>query len=444
LRATATLALLLLSTCAKPEAAATPDIEAQARRFVALALEVGRQAPAEIDSYVGPEDLKPAVAAPQRSLAALQADIARLQRDMVAPDPDPRRRRLQERTQRLGALVEVMGSAAPLLFDVEAQRLYGLDSAPVDEARFAAARAALDHLLPGNAPLSARVEAFRARYIVPEGLRPALFARAIAKCRAQTLRHWPLPVGERLDVDWRADAGAAWHRYLGGYRSRLIINPQAVAFLGSIVDVACHEGYPGHHAQFVIAEAAVVGGLPVEDRLVLLRSPGSVVREGAADQGVGIALPPAERLAFDRDLLFPMAGFQPGEAARFEAIRARLDDLAPAALPVLRAYRDGRIDAETAAAALESKALIASPAALLGFVDHFGAYVAGYTGVRDQVRAIVDAGSISPVALRWARLQCVLHLADAVPLGQIAKAVSASGEAGCRPAVAVAPSSPGR
>jgi len=403
------------------------SIEAQAERFVSAGLALGRHVPDEVDSYFGPEALRPSIQGKQSSLEALRDDLAQLERDLAEARPDVRQARLLERTGRLKALVDMMAGGRGLSFDEEARQLYGLDPARLDNGRFERARAELDHLLPGPGTLTRRVEAYRERFMVPEDKRAALFTRALAECRARTLKHWKLPADEALEIEWTTQAGAAWHRYLGDYRSRLQVNPQAVAFMGSIIDVACHEGYPGHHTQFVLEEAAAgKGRLPVEDRIVFLRAPGSVVREGAAEYAVLLVFPQAERLAFERDVLFPMSGLPPGEAEHFERVRALLDQLAPAALPILRDYRDHRITAQAAAAALDADALIGSPEALLGFADRYGAYVSGYTGVREQVRGIAGSDA-ADVSARWERLRCLLRLADEMPLGQIAGAIGRTG-----------------
>lgn len=400
-------------------------LDNQARRFVTLGLTLGKLFPSEVDSYYGPDSLRPPSIGPVPSLAMAKAQVVQLEQDLLAFANDPRAARLKERTDRLAALIDQLAANAHVRFDDEAKALYGLEPAVLDPQSFKRARDELNRLLPGDAPLASRVEAFRARYIVPKSLRPALFARALAECRARTLRHWSLPAGERLDVEWTSSVDAAWHRYLGQFHSTLQINPQAVAFAGSILDVACHEGYPGHHAQFAQAEAAS-RGMPVEDTIVLLRSPGSVLREGAADYSVGLAFPPAERLAFERDVLFPMAGFRAEDAASFEQIRRLIDQLAPAALPILRGYRDHALTADLAASALEHDALIASPLALLGFVDDLGAYVVGYTGVREQVRSIVNRAAM-PEQARWARLRCLVLLADQMPLANIGAAIDHEG-----------------
>ena len=401
-----------------PPPAAQTTIERQARRFVSLVLTLGKIAPDEVDGYFGPPDIAPVTSKP--SLPELRADLAELATQLRDDGAEtPRLDRLRERTDQLIALADTMGTTPPLLFDEEARRVYGLPPASLDLTAFARARAELSRLLPGPGSLAQRVEAYRNTFLIPPDRRPALFQRALAECRRRTLLHWHLPASERMDVRWTDTVDAAWHRYRGNFRSTLQINPQSVAFLGSAIDVACHEGYPGHHAQFLMAElAAGEKGLPVEDRVVLLRSPASILREGAADFGVSLVFPPTERLAFARDVLMPMAGLPQDEAARFERIRALIGVLAPAAYPILRSYRDGAITQAAARTALERDALVASPDDLLQFTDAMGAYVAGYTAVREQVGQLVFApGAGDP----WARLRTLIAIADDAPLALAAR-----------------------
>ncbi len=60
-------------------------------------------------------------------------------------------------------------------------------------------------------------------------------------------------------------------------------------------------------------------------------------------------------------------------------------------MPILREYRDGVISFNTATFRLEREAFIASPAALLKFVDDLGAYSTGYTVARNAVRNHVES-----------------------------------------------------
>jgi len=381
----AALALLAVVRLALRPAGEDP-LDRQGRRFVELALALGQTDAKEVDTYFGPDALRPKADQPARTLDDLQRDLTALAGEIAKDPASDRQTRLADRIAHLLALIETIRAPHAASFDEEARRVYAIDPVPVNAAAMTAARFELARLLPGSGPLADRVDAFRARYVIPEDKRQAVFTRALAECRRRTRAHWRLPATERLEVEWTPTVDAAWQRYRGNYHSQLQINPQAVAFLGSALDVACHEGYPGHHAQFVVQEmAAGSAGLPIEDKIVVLRSPDSMFREGAANYGVDLAFPPADRLAFERDVLFPLAGFPRPDAERFEKVRALIDTVAPATAPILRDYRDGRLSPDAAAAALQQDALVSSPQALLGFVDALGPYALGYTVARQWV-----------------------------------------------------------
>jgi hypothetical protein len=376
--------------------ATSADTEAEATRYVQLALALDKMHPGEVDSWFGPAALEQPGPEFSTDLGQLDRALARLADNLYLTGEDhdeQRRAHLRDLVRRLADVRAITGESGRGGFYQEASSIYGI--APPTDAEAASwrrARAELDALLPGDGPLSARIEAFRARFVVPVERRAALFERALAECRARTLAQWALPAGERVDIVWTGAVPAAWHRYEGGLRSVLQVNRQALAMPGQAIDVACHEGYPGHHAQFVAADvAAGPAGLPIENRLTLLRSPESVIREGAADVGVELAFPAEERLAFLRDVLFPLAGFDPADAAAYARFEALERAASGASLPILASYRDGALDRDRAAAALADEALVASPGALLDFTDRYGAYVIGYTVARDRVRAALGS-----------------------------------------------------
>jgi hypothetical protein len=51
--------------------------------------------------------------------------------------------------------------------------------------------------------------------------------------------------------------------------------------------------------------------------------PQSPLNEGGADFGVDLAFPGAERLAFEPNVLYPLAGLDPATAPAFDALRRR-------------------------------------------------------------------------------------------------------------------------
>jgi len=387
-------ALMLLGLFSPPAPASPDPLESQARRFVMLATALGHLRPAEIDAYWGPADLDLREKGGTVSPATLRHGLVQLRGDVARDAPSARRDRLAARLDQLIALLDVIEKPRSLSFDRQAHQVYGLVAPAADMSGQARTLAKLDRLLPGHGDLTSRLVVWRARFVIPGARRKAVFLRALEECRARTFVHWPLPPDEKLDVVWTTEVPAAWHRYQGHHHSLLQINPAAVADPGSALDVACHEGYPGHHVQF-LAMDAVAGprGLAVEDTVVILRSPDQVLREGAANYGVNLAFPDSARLAFTRDVLFPLAGFDRREAVRFVQVHQAVTELSRSVLPILRNYYDGRIASGDAMARLILEAQVSSPEALLEYTRDTGAYVSGYTVARDIVAACMSSRS---------------------------------------------------
>jgi hypothetical protein len=414
MRMSALVCAALCSTVAVGAAVAAcgSEPEQAAETFVGLTLRLGamRGHEEEVDSYFGPQTLHPAAQDDPGGLVQLKADadalLSRMELEEAA-HPTPRGSRLLAQIRSFGILLQVIAPAARAeSFEDEAQRLYGRSVPSVEAGATHQVIAALEAALPGPGPLSQRLAGFYRDFIVPADRRGVVFERALRECRSRTLAHWQLPRAEKLDVEWTDSVPAAWHRYRGGWRSTLQINPDAVALAGSAIDVACHEAYPGHHAQFLLQDQrAQPAGLPVEERVVLLRSPASVLREGAANFGVELAFPFEERVAFEERVLFPLARLDPRQARRYETVHRLVDQLSATVAPIIASYRDHRLSSDDAEQQLANEALVTSPGALLEFADHYGAYVLGYTAVRDSVRDYVKARSRITGTDDWAVLR---------------------------------------
>ena len=74
------------------------------------------------------------------------------------------------------------------------------------------------------------------------------------------------------------------------------VNTDLPIFVDRAIDLACHEGYPGHHVYNVLLEKALVRdrGWP-EYQVYALFSPQSLIAEGTANYGIEVAFPPADR-----------------------------------------------------------------------------------------------------------------------------------------------------
>jgi hypothetical protein len=191
------------------------------------------------------------------------------------------------------------------------------------------------------------------------------------------------------DKPW---SGYNW--YQGGYRSVIQVNVSLPIWIDRAIDLGCHEGYPGHHLYNALLERELVRGRDwPEFQVYPLFSPQSLIAEGTANYGIELAFPAEERLAFDRDVLFPMSGLDPALAAPYARVRELMDELSYAGNEAARRYLDGAIDAAAAADWLERYTLVSPERAQqrVRFFDTYRSYVINYNLGQDLVRAHVEA-----------------------------------------------------
>jgi hypothetical protein len=399
-------AALLAPACGRrSESAASLDTMSVA--YVKLALALGERDSDSLDSYRGPASWRAEARAERASFAQIRQRAVALTQSLSMPrraaegvDQVARRAFLTRQLQAIASRIDVVQGARPR-FDDEARLLFGLEprdpaesAADADAAgtgRPAAIRAELDTLLPGDGNLAARYAAFDRRFQVPADRIAAVFERALEGCRASTRQHVALPSGERVTVEYATDLPwSAFTRYQGHFESRIVVNAAQPLTVDRLLELACHEGYPGHHTINVLLESRYGDRRP-EFLVQLLFSPQAALHEAAASVAPTLAFGDAARAAFERDELFPVAGLDPSDAARHVAVARLVDRLHGVIGDVVRKYLDGGLDFPRAAAALECEALMPSPEAMLKFVNQFRTYAATYTVGRDRFsRAVAD------------------------------------------------------
>jgi hypothetical protein len=115
-------------------------------------------------------------------------------------------------------------------------------------------------------------------------------------------------------------------------------------------------------------------------------SPQSLVSEALATYAVELAFPEADRLAFERDVLFPLAGLDKKNAEVYLRISRQVDQLEAEEPGIARDYLDGKLEWARAASALEDKALMAHTEATLKYLNEFRTYMLTYTVGTDMAR----------------------------------------------------------
>ena len=295
-------------------------------------------------------------------------------------------------------------SGARLTWPDETARLIGdLPDWPADGSADANALRALDRLLPGRGPLPARFAAFEEHFAVPPDRLSAVLNRALTLCREATLTHVVLPPDEHLEVEYVP--GASWSgfsRYQGHGRSIMQVNTGLPLSVDRVLDLACHEGYPGHHAINTLRDHALAQGRGwIEAAAMLTFSPTSYALEGLASAAPRLAFSDSERIRIVRDELIPLAGLQPAGAeahVRANLWLAALDGVTAAAT---REYLTGAIDRIEAAERLRRRAAMEHPEATLAFIDEYRSLATAYTAGRTRAWRLV--GPEAPLDLRWQR-----------------------------------------
>jgi len=383
-----------------------------AERYVKLVLAMGRHDADYVDAFYGPTEWTSETERRQLPLAEIEAAAGRLAADVPALSEADRRDELvvlrrEYLTRQLAALRSRvrMLDGEKMTFDRESQAIYDAVAPTRPESYFAETLAAIDRALPGDGPLADRYDAFRRRFIVPPDRLPRVFDRAIAEGRARTLAHIPLPPDEQFAVEYvtgKPWSGYNW--YKGRFRSVIQVNTDLPVYIDRAVDLACHEGYPGHHVYNVLLEERLVRGRGwTEFTIYPLFSPQSLIAEGTANYGIDVAFPGDERLTFERDVLFPLAGLDGSEAATYARVRALADRLAYAGNEAARRYLNGEIDRAAAAAWLTRCAMMSPKAAeqRTRFFDAYRSYVINYNLGKDLVKQFVESRAGATSARRW-------------------------------------------
>ena len=269
-------------------------------------------------------------------------------------------------------------------------------------------------LLPGEGTLLERYDAFRNDFIVPRERLDATFTAAIEACRSRTLEHITLPEGESFTVEYVTDKSwSGYNWYQGNYRSLIQMNTDLPIYVDRAIDLACHEGYPGHHVYNALLEKNLVRDRGwLEYSVYPLFSPQSLIAEGTANYGIEVAFPQADRLDLERRVIFPAAGLDPARAEEYYRVLVVVERLSYAGNEAARRYLDGDIDAAAAVDWLEKYTLSTRPRAeqRIRFFDQYRSYVINYNLGKDMVARSIEGqgGTASDPARRWALFERLL------------------------------------
>ena len=399
------LICLLLANCStklKPD-----SIEVIAEEYVRLVLQVGKYDSAVVDAYFGPEEWKPneqkAAIFPEETLVNSANDLlskCKTLLDSKSPNLNIRRvEMLQKQLIALRTKVQMIGGKT-YSFDEEAALLYDAEPPFYPLSYFDKLLDEMDQLLNGDAVLSSRYTKFMEQFIIPKNMLDSVFSVATAESRAITKQYLDLPTQENFVLEYVNDkVWSGYNYYQGNSQSLIQINTDFPIHIDRAIDLASHEGYPGHHIYMMLLDQNLVNTKGwMEYSVYPLFSPLSFISEGSANYGIDMVFPGEKRLAFERDVLFPIIGISKMKAEKFHKVQELKAKLKYAENEIARRYLNGIIEREEAVGMIETYLLFSPKKAIqrMNFIEMNRSYVINYNLGRDQVAKHMKLSGADP------------------------------------------------
>lgn len=411
------LFFILLFACDQKKEEETSEITLDqiAENYVKLSLEIGLYDQDYIDAYYGPEDWKIEKSEDSQEFpyeeinwrtSHLLYQLEDIDRSEFEPIEEMRIKFLYKLLIATKTKVEMIVGGR-ISFDEESRALYDAVAPDYDAEYFDKILKELDKVLPGKGDISKRYSEFSKQFIIPIDKLDTVFKTAIEEAKKRTLLHIDLPENENFTVEYvtgKSWSGYNW--YKGNSFSLIQINTDLPIHIERAIDLASHEGYPGHHVYNVMLEKNLVKDRGwVEFTIYLLFGPQSLIAEGSANFGIEMAFPGDDRLKFEKEVLFPLAGLDESLAEIYSEVQYLKSHLDYAGNEAARDYLNGNISGEEAAAWLIKYSLFSNERAIqrVKFIDKYRSYVINYNLGRDLVSNYIKnlGGTMENPEKRW-------------------------------------------
>ncbi len=351
--------------------------------------------------HIGDAALKAEADQRTDDLATVVANMVTL-RQRLAELPPSTNEQEQRRRRDLNARMiafETRGSILlgnlPANFDEETRLLFGVVAPINTEAHFESLTRELDGLIPGDGPLSERLEIFRDQFVIPPEKLEEVMGTAMAECRRRTKEHFTLPADEKVTLHIAHNQPfVGFTYYRGNSHSEIHLNADVPVHIERAIELGCHEGYPGHHVHATLLEQEIIKSRGWREySLISLFGGTAVVAEGAASHAIDLAFTESERMAFERKILLPMAGLSDENLDTYYRYISLIEALNFARNEAARKFLYEGVSREDAIQWLMDYGLETRGTASqrLDFIEAWRSYVVTYNIGRVLVREYLDA-----------------------------------------------------
>ena len=403
------LASILLSSCSGNSGSLNKELESKmnniSENYVKLVLKIGELDSDYVDAYYGPKDWQPHdnLKTPEDSTSLRNFCNAETDSLLNALDAlknfkaneieTLRYRFLYKQLLAVKAKIFLLGGGT-FSFDEESKALYDAVAPTYTKKHFQNIIDELNNILPGNGNVDNRLEEYRKSFIIPKEKLDTVFNAAIAECKKKTLDYIKLPANENFKLEYVTNkpwSGYNW--YKGNYFSVIQINTDMPIYIDRAIDLAAHEGYPGHHVYNTLLEENLVkkNGW-MEFTVYPLFSPQSLIAEGTANFGIDMIFPGNSRVEFEKNILFPLAGLNPKDADKYYEVRKLVDELRYSGNEAARNYLDGKWNESETIDWLMKYSLMSKDKAVqrLKFIEKYRSYVINYNLGQDLIKNYIE------------------------------------------------------
>ena len=411
---------LIYFSCSNSQKENDMIINNVAQSYVKLALQVGQHDPDYVDAYYGPGEWRERSKKDTSSLADIADTAAKLLDELASFDLAGQEEIVQLRYQYLSAQLRSLAGRVAMLrgrkmsFDEESFILYDGVAPHHPESEFAIILDTLETMIPGKGDLWSRFQEYRKSFVVPGDSLAALFGVALEEARRRTKEYIELPAEESFHLEFVHDQPwGAYNWYQGKYHSLIQINQDLPVYIDRVVGLVCHEGYPGHHVYNILLEENLYNKRRwVEYSVYPLFSPQSLIAEGTANYASGLTFPGTERIEFEREVLFPMAGIDPNTADLYYRILNELKKLKYTGTEAARLYLDGQLNKEETIGWLMRNGMSSRERAAqnIRFYEKYRSYQVNYSLGSDLVEEYINTkvGENPDPVQRWQQFENLL------------------------------------
>ena len=387
-----------------------------AKGYVRLVLNAGQYDPDFVDAYYGPPEWRPSETNLQldsvayENLNAIADSLLNNLEDLSsfkATELETLRYKYLYK-QLLAVKAKLfMINGGQLPFDQESKALYDAVTPVQSEEFFQQTIDKLNQTLPGRGSVEKRLNEFKRKFEIPKDKIEEVFKAAIKECRERTAKYINLPAGESFELELvNNQPWGAYNWYKGNLRSVIQVNTDLPKHINDAVGIAAHEGYPGHHLYNILLEQAFVKKRGwMEFTVYPLFSPQSLIAEGTAVYGEEILFPPGERIKFETEVLFPLAGIDTKDAELFYQVEELQKNLIYTGTFAAKNYLDGNWTREQTVKWLQKFELRTKESAdkFVSFIEKYRSYLINYSLGKDIIKEFIEkrGGSSENLARSW-------------------------------------------